>query len=74
MAWKCAVNMSVTDLWFESAKKGDVDELRRLAAKPDIPSVDIQDQHYRTALFVAASRGHGACVEELLRRGADPNK
>ena len=66
--------MSVTELWFASAKKGDLKQLRRLRACADAPSTDTQDKRNRTALFLAASRGNSAYVQELLKQGADPNK
>ena len=34
----------------------------------------VPSQEGTTALILAAASGHLACVKELLRRGADPNR
>jgi len=36
------------------------------------PKVDLQNEEWRTPLFLAAESGHTACVQILLAHGADP--
>lgn len=57
-------------LLFEAAKYGDVERVReRLAAGA---AVDGRWEHRKTALMIAADRGHVEVFETLLDAGADP--
>lgn len=66
--------MNELDLWFESAKKGDVETLCQLLEDNKITDVDVQDSNHHTALYLAAKRGKESCVTALLDLGADPNR
>ena len=66
--------MNNLDLWFESAKKGEVKTLCKLLEDNKITDVDVQDSSHRTALYLAAKRGRESCVTALLDLGADPNR
>ena len=66
--------MNNLDLWFESAKKGEVKTLCKLLEDNKITDVDVQDPSHRTALYLAAKRGRESCVTALLDLGADPNR
>ena len=61
------------DVWFQSAKKGDVEMLYRLLQNKQVTSVNAQDLNHRTALYLAAKRGNESGVHALLDLGADPN-
>jgi len=57
----------------DAARKGDVEAVRRLGAR--VKDVDAYKDHFGlTALLWAARNGHLACVQELLRLGADAEK
>ena len=66
--------MNKLDLWFESAKKGEVETLCNLLENRKITDVDVQDCNHHTALYLAAKRGRDFCVSALLDLGADPNR
>ena len=66
--------MNDLDLWFESAKKGEMKTLCKLLEDNKITDVDVQDSNHRTALYLAAKRGRESCVTALLDLGADPNR
>ena len=66
--------MNDLDLWFESARKGEVKTLCKLLEDNKITDVDVQDSNNRTALYLAAKRGRESCVTGLLDLGADPNR
>ena len=66
--------MSSLDLWFESAKKGDVKTLCKLLEDNKITDVDVKDFNHHTALYLAAKRGKESCVDSLLDLGADLNR
>ena len=65
--------MNRFDLWFESARKGDVETLCRLLEDNKITDVDVEDSNHQTALYLAAKRGKESCVDALLDLGADLN-
>ena len=66
--------MDNLDLWFKSAKKGDLETLCKLLEENKIADVDVQDSNNSTALSLAAERGKESCVRALLDLGADPNR
>ena len=66
--------MKDLDLWFESAKKGEVETLCKLLQDNKITDVDVQDCNHHTALYLAAKRGRDFCVTALLDLGANPNR
>ena len=49
--------MNDLDVWFESAKKGEMKTLCKLLEDNKITDVDVQDSNHRTALYLAAKRG-----------------
>lgn len=55
-----------------AAKEGRLEDLRALLDKHS-GGMTMYDQQGRTPLFLAAEAGHDECVDELLRRGSDPN-
>ncbi len=55
-----------------AAKEGRLEDLRALLDKQS-GAVTMFDSQGRTPLFLAAEGGHSECVDELLRRGSDPN-
>ncbi|CAM6101104.1 unnamed protein product [Calypogeia fissa] len=55
------------------ASKGDVDAIQKLLDEPPGVSVDSQDYDGRTAMHLAASEGHLAVIEFLLRHNANVN-
>ena len=66
--------MNDLDLWFESAKKGEVKTLCKLLEDNKVTDVDVQDSNHRTALYLAAKRGRESCVTALLDLGANHNR
>lgn len=65
--------MNRLDLWFESARKGDVETLCKLMEDNKITDVDVEDFNHHTALYLAAKRGQESFVDALLDLGADIN-
>jgi ankyrin repeat protein len=53
-----------------AARKGDMDEVRRLAAGADLETKDVQG---RTPLQIAVKAGQGQVVRTLIDAGADVN-
>jgi hypothetical protein len=58
----------MTREWEEAVRRGSLADLKRLADTGG--DVDALDSHSQTALMVAATEGHTAVVEWLVRRGA----
>jgi hypothetical protein len=58
----------MTREWEEAVRRGSLDDLKQLAASG--ADLDARDRHYQTALMIAATEGHTAIVEWLVRRGA----
>jgi poly(A) polymerase Pap1/ankyrin repeat protein len=56
----------------QAAREGRLEDLRKLLHKHKNSHNDA-DAQGRSALLLAAEAGHSDCVEELLRRGSDPN-
>jgi len=66
-------SLTVDGQLFEAAKSGDLSTLVRLLdAHPDRLSARAQPYQW-TLLHTAAASGHPALVDELLKRGLDPN-
>jgi ankyrin repeat protein len=66
-------SLTVDGQLFEAAKSGDLPALVRLLdAHPDRLSARAQPYEW-TLLHAAAASGHPALVDELLKRGLDPN-
>lgn len=59
---------------FTRAKRIEIGNLRKLVFEESSTDVEQRDEKYLTALHLAAKHGQADCVQELLKRGANPNK
>jgi hypothetical protein len=59
---------------FSRARRTEIDNLRKMIFDESSTDSEKRDENYLTALHLAARHGQEDCVEELLRRGANPNK
>jgi uncharacterized protein len=58
----------MTREWEEAVHRGALDDLKELAERG--ADINARDHHHQTALMLAATEGHTAVVEWLVRRGA----
>lgn len=58
---------------FTRAKRTKIEKLRKLVFDESL-DVEKRDEKYLTALHLAAKCGQADCIEELLKRGANPNR
>ena len=58
----------MTREWEEAVHRGSLDDLKQLAEGG--ADINARDRHNQTALMLAATEGHTAVVEWLVRRGA----
>jgi ankyrin repeat protein len=59
---------------FSGAKRVEIGNLRKMVFDESSTDVEKRDEKYLTALHLAAKHGQDDCVEELLKRGANPNR
>ena len=59
---------------FSRAKRIEIGNLRTMVFDESSTDVEKCDDKYLTALHLAAKHGQIDCVEELLKRGANPNR
>lgn len=58
-------------LLHQAAKKGNLDEVRRLIE--DGANVNVKDENSDTPLYIAVGQGHKEIAELLISKGADVN-
>ena len=59
---------------FSRAKRAEIGNLRKMIFDETSTDTEKRDDKYLTALHLAARHGQADCVEELLKRGANPNR
>lgn len=58
---------------FSGTKTSEIEKLRAMVVD-ESSDVDKHNEKYLTTLHLAAKYGQADCVEELLKRGANPNR
>ena len=59
---------------FTRAKRIEIENLRKLVFDESLIDVEKRNNKYLTPLHLAAKHGQIDCVEELLKKGANPNR